>query len=282
MTSRHPRAFALPIVLILGVVCSVMLAYMLQRQASQTGATQRELDAYAFAHATRGLGDTLDAWTKYHPRTPIAELIAEDGLAFNLAIERGQAVSIRLADGQGLALANLTGLSPDNVRVGREILLKLRKDMKDNAPRFVREDGPLAVSVNTAPPEVLSAVLQAITGDESGEGLVTDLLSRREAEGLIASDALQAAIDQSELSPEHKNRAKALLTASPALWRVIATTSWANNRGLGATYRAWAIITRGAAVAAGDRAAALQRSVAIFGWERVEADASGNRIMDTR
>ncbi|GJQ29091.1 MAG: hypothetical protein HBSAPP03_09750 [Phycisphaerae bacterium] len=264
-------------VLLLTLVAGIMLAVMIERNTAQVAATQRELDAYTFAHATRGLGDALDAWTKFYPRTPIAELLDEDGRAFTITVERGQQVTVHLIDGQGLALANLTGLSQANVRTGREVLRHLREDTGDKAPMFVREDGPLAVSVNTAPLEVLEAVLAAVSGDESGSGLVTDLVARRDAEGLIDPQALQTAIDQSALSPEHKNRAKALLTANPALWRVHARASGADGRGTGVAYRGWAIITRGATVASGDRAAAVQRSVAIFGWERVESNDEADR-----
>jgi hypothetical protein len=262
------RAFALLLVLLLVLVSGVMIAVMVQRHAAQVRSTRRELDAYAFAHATRGMGDALDAWIKYQGRGSIAEALDSDGNAFAFTTEDGQRLTIALVDGQGLALSNLAGLSPDNMRLGREILRRLWEIMGEQAPLFARNDGPLAISVNSAPPEVLTAVLRAITGNDSAEGLVADLLSRRQAEGLIDQSMLVSMIDGSELAPDHKNRAKALLTASPALWRVEASLS---RGGLEiGRYRAWAIISRGSTVSQGDRATAVQRSLSIFGWERVQ------------
>lgn len=264
------RAFALPMVLLLMVVSGVMLSVMLRRHAAQLMTTKRELDGYTFGHATRGLGDALDAWIKYQGRSPVAEALDPDGRAFDLVIDGGQRVAIRLRDGQGRALMNLSGLSAENVRTGREVLRRLKVATGDEVGNYLREDGPLAVSVNTASSEVLLAVLRAITGDSGGSGLVNDILSRRDSEGLIDPTGLQALVDQSELAPEHKARANALLTANPALWRVVAEAVSPN--GVVSRFRAWVIITRGATVASGDRAASLQRSVSIFGWEKVEED----------
>lgn len=270
MTSR--RAFALPLVLLLVLVCSVMLTVMLQRHSTSLLTTQRELDGYAFGHASRGMSDALDAWLKFLQRKTIAEALDEEGNAFSLSVEGGQELQFRLRDGQGLALATLSGLGNDNVRLGREILRRLHEELREDAVNFVRDEGPLAVSVNTAPPEVLRAVLGAITEDDSGDGLVADILSRREADGLIDPDSLQTLISGSELTEEFKAKAKALLTANPALWRVYAEVRWPGSQRPTAQYRAWAIVSRGATLAQGDRNASLQRSVAIFGWERVQED----------
>lgn len=268
LTCRR-RAFALPLVIMLTLVCSVLLAAMLTRHSGQLRTSQRQIDTYNFGHATRGLQEALNTWIASNGNNPIAEALAPDGLAFELVTDSGQTVRTYLQDGQGLALGNLAGLSVENFRTGRDALKRLGELAGDRAAGMVRTDGPLAVSVNSAPAEVLDAMVFAVLGDDSGDGLVDDILSKRTAEGYIDSAGVDKLVADSDVPSEFKARVKAMLSANPMLWRVVVVSEWPGSGRPGINYRAWAITARGAG-SSQDREAGIRRSVQIFGWERIE------------
>ncbi|MDX2130864.1 MAG: hypothetical protein SFY69_02280 [Planctomycetota bacterium] len=264
--ARHRGAFALPLALLLVVVCTTMLAVMLQRHGADQRTAQRQIDAYAFGHATRGLSEALNLLAQRKQGT-IGQALDRDGKLADLRVAGGEVLSIYLEDGQGPALSNLSGLGQENFTLGRDLLRRLVEASPEDATRMTREEGPLSVSVNTAPEAVLQAALGAITGGGAASGLAGDIAARRRAEGFIDEEGLRNLISGSELSDEQKQRAHALLTATPTLWRVRAVLDSGRVRAQPVEYRAWAIFVR--ARAGGDRANMVQRSVAIFGWERV-------------
>lgn len=263
------RAFALPMVLMLVLVSSIMLGVMIERHVAQAMTVQRQIDTYGFGHVTRGIGEALDGWVKSNGQNAIADALDGDNLAFSLETAGGETVRIHLQDGQGLALADLAGFGGDTLATGRGILRSLRESEGENASRFVRGDGPLAVSVNSAPPQVLRAVLDSVLETESN-GVVSEILSRRGGTGMTADELTQLLGEAPEITPDVRPRVSALLTANPVLWRVTAYSARRATGIRGNTYQAWVLITRTAPVAAGDRASALQRNVSIFDWELVE------------
>lgn len=254
----------------------VIVAMMLERHTAQLLTNQRQIESYQIAHATRGIGEAIDAWVRSNGANPIADALDRDAKAFDLTTPDGQVLHIYLEDGQGAALADLSGLSGDTLDLGRDIIRRLVEDQRRNAERFVRNDGPLAVSVNAAPEEVLRAVARASGAEEGASAVVGDLLGARGA-GLIDGPALQRLIAECQAPEACKPRLMSLLTANPAVWRVRAHLE---RRATGqdvVTYRAWALITRTATVAAGDRNSSIDRPVSIFGWEKVTPDEASLR-----
>lgn len=268
------RAFALPMAVMLVLLGGILVAMMLQRHTAQLLTNQRQLESYQLAHATRGISEAIDAWVRSNGSNAIADALDLEGKAFDLTTEGGEVLHIYLADGQGLALGDLAGLSGDTLDAGREIIRQLVENERGLAARFVRKDGPLAVSVNTAPAEVLRAVAQAAGAGKAATAVAGDIAGARGG-GLLDTASLQRLIAECPAPEESKPRLMSLLTATPAVWRVEAALE---RRATGqdlARYRAWALITRTATVAAGDRNSSIDRPVSIFGWERVdEADPS--------
>jgi type II secretory pathway component PulK len=262
------RGFALPLVLMLVLICSILLAVLLQGHSTMLLNTQRQIDTYAFGHATRGVGEALNLVVQGR-EAEIAQALDPDGKIVEFHVDGGQVLSVYLEDGQGKVLSNLSGLGTENYRLGREVLRRLGEVARERAPLMIRGEGPLAISVNSAPEEVIRAALSAITGGEGGDGLARDIVRRRSAEGVIAADDLRTMISGSELSDEQKGRANALLTASPTLWRVWAVLESGDPFVPAQEYTAWATFLRSRSASPGDRATSAQRSVAIFGWERV-------------
>lgn len=268
----RPRGFALPMVIMLVLVAGVMIAVMLERNIAQWLTTQRQYESYTFGHATRGIGEAVDAWIRTNGPNPIADALDPDGRAFDLVTDGGRTLHVYLYDGQGLALADLSGLRTEAHASGMKILSALRAAQGAEAARFTRREGPLAVSVNAAPPEVITAVVDSVLEGQGTKDVVAELLSRRGGSGdrVLDNEGLNRTIADTPVDEDRKARLAALLTASPVLWRVEAESESGATGVRGDRYRAWAVISRvSASTPAADRGMAVQRAVSVFGWEKV-------------
>jgi hypothetical protein len=271
-TARR-RGFALPLVILLALVGGIMVAVMIDRQVAQALTTQRQYESYQFAHATRGVGEAIDAWIRSNQGKPIADALDVDGWAFDLAAQGGGAVKVFLFDGQGLALADLSGLRGEVADSGFEILRALRELHPAEASRLIRREGPLAVSVNAAPPQVLEAVVDSVLVGQGTRDVVAEIAAQRGGTRVIDDEKLARIIGDSTAPAELKSRLSGLLTASPILWRVEAQAFSRATGTRGPRYRAWAVISRvpqRAAAGTADRGSSVQRTVSVFGWERLE------------
>lgn len=251
------------------LVLTTLLSVMLERHVAQLLSSRRQLDAYAFGQTTRGISEALDAWIRSNGNNPIAGALDSDGLAFTLSTDSGQVVRIYLRDGQGLALSELSGLSGDTLQLGYDVVDRLVKEQHSRARQLVRREGPLAVSVNSAPKEVLRAVIEAADVEKSAGDLLGTLVSMRDSQGTLSPDDLTKAIQNAVPDGPSRTQINAMLTANPALWRVEVTAESRSTGQLTAHYQAWALITRTAAPGQGDRASAIDRPSSIFGWEPV-------------
>lgn len=259
----------MPMAVMVVLVLTTMLSMMLERHIGQLLANRRQLDAYAFGHATRGISEALDAWIRSNGNNPIASALDAEGLAFTLSTDDGQVVKIFLRDGQGLALAELSGLSGDTLQLGHDVVDHLVREQHERARGLVRREGPLAVSVNSAPKEVLRAVIEAADTEGVVKDLLGTILSLRAAQGFVSPEDLTRAIQSDVPDGVSRVQINALLTANPALWRVDVTTESRTTGGGAGHYRAWGLVTRTAAPGQGDRASPIDRPSSIFGWERV-------------
>lgn len=266
---RARRGFAMPMAIMVVLVLTTMLSMMLERHIGQILSNRRQLDAYAFGQATRGISEALDAWIRSNGNNPIAGALDSEGLAFTLSTDGGQVVKVYLRDGQGQALADLAGLGGDTLQLGYDVVDHLVQEERENARKLVRREGPLAISVNSAPKAVLKAAIEAADVEGVAGGLLGTLLSMRSSQGGLTPEELTQVIQDEVEDGASRVQISALLTANPALWRVEITSEARVTGQVDSRYRAWSLITRTAAPGQGDRASSIERPTSIFGWERV-------------
>jgi hypothetical protein len=266
----NPRreAFALPTALLLILVSGIMITVMLERQVGQTITVQKELDTYTFHHLSRGLGEGIEAWIRSNGANDIGEALAENGHAFDLEVEGGQVVHVYFFEAQGAILTEFAGLSTQTLELAATAVDNLRRNEGLRAREFVRSEGPVAVSVLTAPPEVLRAAISSVCDDIRTTALVGEVL-RHQEEGTLDAQILTQLYEQVEVPAEQRGKLGGLLTAQPVLWRVIAET----DPPAGVFPRRGTIRYGGlAVVAAGqgrDRSNPLQRNSSIVSWENL-------------
>lgn len=277
MKRRH--AFALPIVLLLVLISGIVVAVMMERQTAQAMLVRRQLDTYTFHHASKGVQEAVEAWLRSSGAgRAIAENIQPDGHAFDMTLDDGRSVRISFFDAQDKALVELAGLSAQARESARLLLQELRVRAGEEASQLVRRDGPLPVSINAAPPDVLYAAINSVTEGDSTEEIVGEILHTRATQPVDAQ-MLNEILNRTALEPEARNRLNMVITATPSLWRVLAETRvQGDGAGSSAVRRFGGLALLSNAVPGGtrDSRTALQRNSSIISWEDLsDRDPSG-------
>lgn len=220
--SRSRRAFTLPMVVMVLLIVGMLLTLLIQRMVDQALATRRQTDAYVFHHVSLGIQEAVEAWVDSNGKRSLLESLGPEGDAFDLAVEGGQRVHVRFRDAQGLALGELSGLPEAQSALAAGVMVALAESMgPERAGAMVRSEGPVAISVGSAPQEVLLAVVTSVTGGDGAEDLANELIRARQSTILTEED-LTGIIDSMSFPPDQKNAIRQLLTATPQLWEVVA------------------------------------------------------------
>ncbi len=214
--------FALPVVLLLVLVSGIVIAAMMQRHVSQAMTTQREIMQYTFHHASKGAQEAIEAWLRQSGAVQnMAQALGENGHAFDIELDSGFTVKVSLQDAQDSILVEMAGLGAPARELARAMIDELTASAGPQAVRFVRREGPLAISVNSAPKEVLFAAVNAVTDGEGTDNLVDEILHARE-DGPMNPQGLLEVYTQADVAPELRQRLASVLTAQPSLWKVTA------------------------------------------------------------
>jgi hypothetical protein len=215
--SASPPAFALPVVLLLVVVSVIVLTVMLARVGDMRRAAERQIDTYRFHHTRAGVQEMLAFWTLLYTKTPAFD--RPDGVfGFDIALEGGSRLTIRLIDAQGTpirtASMNEPGLAQVVERAGEIYLARSAKD-----PGALRWRGPGQLSLHAASREALEALAQAAGRDATPGPFADEVLSRR-AQGRLKATDITSLVDRAGLDKEGAARLTACLTVDPQLWLV--------------------------------------------------------------
>ncbi len=254
-------------VLMLLMVSGVVLSFMFERQGAQSLAVKREMDSYVFHHVSRGFQEAVEAWIRSNGNNPIAGALAEDGLAFSLLVDNGQVVDVYFRDAQGAVLADFAGLTGDVLDTAVDIVQNLRDRHGRNAARFIRREGPVAVSVNSAPDEVLEAVIGAVLDRLATNALIYEIKEARE-QGPLDRAALDEVFRRAEVPAEQLSRIQSLLAPEPVLWQVVAEARTPGTSRPVIRYGGLALVTPNTS-GGRNRSASLQRSSSMISWENL-------------
>jgi hypothetical protein len=261
-------------VLILVLVSGIILAVMLERQSVQALTVQREMETYRFHHISRGVQEAVEAWIRSNSSNDIAGALEQDGHAFDLQVEGGKSgsdtVHIYFLEAQGEALADFTGLSGDALDSARTVIEHLKQEQGADAQYLIRREGPVAVSVNSAPEEVLHAVLGSVLDMQQTNSLI-DEIKRSRGDGVqIDPQALNGMLDNALVDATARPKLQGLITAQPVLWQIVAEA--APPAGVypappPVRYGGLAIIAGPAG--ARDKSNTLQRNSSFVSWENL-------------
>lgn len=225
------RGFALPLVTILALAAGLLMVAVLERQGTQRQIVERQLAAYQDQHLAKGLAEVIDAWLTFASARPMAEIIADDGHAFDMELAGGVTLRLFAFDAQGSALTTFAGLNGDALRDAAGIFGELaqmpaselipRPDPDSLLPPvpLERRYGSPAISVQTAPPAVLRAAVAYATRGEKTEELTDRILQLRGQKKITQAD-LSGMITAESPSPEASAVLNRVLSTTPTLWRL--------------------------------------------------------------
>jgi len=282
---RGRRAFALPLVLTLIIIGTLILAMILERFGGQRATVERQLDTYQDHHISRGLREAVDAWlgaamnegapTPNIPGQPpppaktIDDYLGPDNHAFDLSLSGSsdRPVSIYLYEAQGKLLGDFAGLSPVELQLAAGAVAALPDVVTGGDPKaFLRREGPLVVSVRSAPQEVLEAIGRSVLSPAKGGELAQEILRTRQ-QGSIDQVKLNDIYLRVGVSSEDVSRLGSVLTPSPGLWLVVAEMD--GNDGYPVRYQGLTTVRGGAGGRSGGSRQTNNRPGQFLTWERV-------------
>lgn len=214
------RAFALPMVIMLVMLSSLLIAVMLQRSSAQAYTVKRQRDAYLEHHASRGFQEVLNFWIPSLGRFPLLEVIEADGHAFDLTLADRSVVSVYITDAQGTLTNSLIGINEAQQYLVLEPLHYLDA-AHPNRMDLVRPAGPVSVSARTAPREVLDAIEASLLDSEATGALATAIIAAREDGTLSEAELISAGSDAGFTGGQAANDFRQLLTTQPSMFRAI-------------------------------------------------------------
>lgn len=213
------RGFALLIAVLLAVVGGLMITLMLDRMGSQQRSTRRQLEEYSEHHLSRGVAEVLSSWIKSVQTEKIQEFLGENGHALDIRIDGGRTLRVHLEDGQGTVLTEHAGLQGPDLEAARAILSNLRSLAAPSLlASMTRADGPVAVSLGSAPEVVVQSVVRAVVPEASADTIVRELAAAR-SRGALDAAALGQACDKAQLYGQDRQRLQDVLTGEPTLWK---------------------------------------------------------------
>jgi len=277
---RTRRGFALPVVVLLGVVATLVSLVLLERHANSHLATERQIDSYYEHHARQGIKELIDQWLLTTGGN-VGDKLLDGGLAFEVVIGGGRTVRVWMEDGQGSLLRRPAGSGrafeaaraaaatialamgedpADNSR-GREARERDREgknDLRDFERPKLRDAGPLTVSALSVDFDVLVVIAEAAGAGETSTMIAGDIIIERE-DGQLTPTDITKACDHAGVPAATRAVIGQLLTTTPTLWRVVAESD--EGRWTGLIEQA----SRGGGLAGSGSSTLLE-------WERVTED----------
>ncbi len=272
--ARTRRAFALPLILLIGLIAGASMSILLMRAGAAARASQAQIDGYRQHHTQAGLRVMSEVWAQFFKRVPEREGPGAV-LGYDVVLSDGPRMEVRFIDAQGSLRLEAADLPVDKAALLNDASKRVRATRAiggaGGGQRLIRNRGPSRVSLNAAPTEVLEVLAEAAGG--SGAGFSSAVMNKR-AMGYIQPSDVRAMITASGLSGPEADRLEQSVTASTQLWVLIATIRSANGEVLDrqgglvlGTVRTVAASAVGGAGDAPTPAAALaSASASLAGW----------------
>jgi hypothetical protein len=212
------RGFVLPIVILLSMVVGLMGALLLERMSAQARVVKRQLENYRLHHFERGVREVVSAWVQSLNAQPVTRMLEADGRALDLELPDGSVAVVYLFEGQGSLLSQPDGLTQQQREEGAAVVGELWALSGGNPPaEWFRQVGPLAVSLRSAPDEVLQAIGRSV-GGRNAERFARTIVERRRSGGELTEQDLAAAINDAGWDAAQRDQVRRLVTIKPELW----------------------------------------------------------------
>ncbi len=206
-------------VVLMAAIGTMIVTVMITRMASERRTLKRIVDSYQYRNDLYGIQEIFINWHRARSTIAFTELIAPDGQIFTVRLDNGTHFTLSAADGQGALLTDLSSLSgevrDDVVRAIDNLRLAT---LPDRFRQLTRAVGPPAVSIATAEPEVLRAIVTSVASPDAAELFITIIQAQRDAGEGITQVTLNEAATRAGIIGEQRNRMFNLITTEPEIW----------------------------------------------------------------
>lgn len=152
--SGDRRGFVLPTIILLIFVGSLVVATALERYSTQRLIVQQQVEGYRRHHDVQGARAVLRLWLEKQNFAALASKLSPETPAHRFELPGGRRIVVYLVDGQSLARSDVGNES----RALQDIYRAFQRRLPPDRPDLYRRLGPLQVSINSAPEEVLAAL----------------------------------------------------------------------------------------------------------------------------
>jgi len=217
----------MPLVVLLALTTSIMVAVLLNRNSVRRSDAEYELNSYVEEHRQRGVREILAVWLQFTAQQDFESMLASDGTAFTLDYSGGRRLIVRLLPAQGSPVIDPEGVDVSQAagtvlspKLQREVVQRTAENLGARATLLGRQSGPIAVSLYDAPAEVIRAMTRAVLmNDQLAEEYTNQLIRRREESEAIDRPTLISMARDLEIPDNQQTQLAALWTTLPALWR---------------------------------------------------------------
>lgn len=254
--TRQP-GFVLPLVMILALVAGAAMVILFTRRGTALTFANRQSDNYVSHHFLIGLRDTVTVVLQVSKKNQ-AKKLAGGVLAFDMALEDGLNLKVRMLDAEGSIL--IAADPGDSIRLGvmRAAANRLAEQGLTDE-RYLRVSGPARVSVHGAPRPVLAALAEAVDPACDADAFATAVIDARANADITVSE-FRNILSTAKVSTENTELFEAMVALEPQLWWVQATVFDRNDvavfdqggimqgglkPGIGASVNAWTPIIWG-------------------------------------
>lgn len=260
------KAFALPLVIMLTAVAGVMIGVLLDRQSAQALSIQRQVDEYREHHFGRGAREIIDYWLRTRGNKTVRELLDETGKALDVTLADGSTITLRLFDAQGTLNADRATLAAAGMPAPRRAFDELTSNVPAaRLPVFTRKLGPIEISLASASPEVVSAVVNACVSPDKQSELTAALMELR-GQARIAPEDLAEAINMLGLENAEREAITRMVASDPTFFRAILEARNPDGKVI-SRYGGYAVIGN---MLSRSRSDAGQRRTSILAWTKLE------------
>ncbi|MGD9690089.1 MAG: hypothetical protein AB7K52_10590 [Phycisphaerales bacterium] len=232
---ERPRAYALPLVMLLALVGGIAATMIVEHQGQQHLAEMRQIETYRAHHEQQGLAETIEMWRRYGGEptsrrttgSAVSDSPAPDPRrtgprGFTLRGPAGEFYHVSMIDVQGRLLSERTlaiGLKEEAAEV-LALAARFVRDAPGDPGELLRSRGPALIDVNSAPREVLAALVRAIDDRAPADGIADDLIRQRAERRLDATRLRRALTDAGLTDKDSTDLLVSLFVYESALQRI--------------------------------------------------------------
>lgn len=220
------RAFIMPLVLLLTMAVTVIVATLIERQSAHALTSRRQAGQYEAHHVARSINSAVEAWLQTVRGRNIREMLDNQGKLVEIRCEEGfgprssgpETMVLYLKDAQDTVRTDFAGLTGQSLQDAQKLAVAAKDALGDAFASKSRALGPIQISAASAPQQLLEAAIAAATDSSNNStNFIQSLMTQRE-KGPLTAQAFNQALVDGGFTPEQQAAVSRLIVADTTFW----------------------------------------------------------------